>query len=169
MPDSFVDMFNQLKIINCMCPKCNGISRLSELKLRSNEKVEKIWLDVFEDNMNTLSQNEDKLKEKTPELKAEGKKYGRETVIQRVNKQIVKTFADLNYNPYDVKAILNPIDFVVFDGMKAGQVENVTLLSGKAQNPHFQNIHRAIEDAIASESYEWKELRVSDDGTIEYK
>jgi len=48
MATSFVQMFNQLKIIHCMCPKCDNIMRVSDLQIRSKDKVEKTWLDVYE-------------------------------------------------------------------------------------------------------------------------
>ena len=50
MVQSFVEMFNQLKTVHCMCPNCDGLMRVSDLKLISKEKTEKTWLDVFDDN-----------------------------------------------------------------------------------------------------------------------
>ena len=73
------------------------------------------------------------------------------------------------YDPYDVKAILHPIDFVVFDGMNKGQVEDVTLISNKTTNPNMQILHKAIEKAVKSKSYDWKVLHVAKDGEITYK
>ena len=64
--------------------------------------------------------------------------------------------------------ILHPIDFVAFNGMNKGQVQDVTLLSNKTNNPHIQNFHNAIAEAVKEERYDWKVLRVSQDGEVEY-
>ena len=86
-----------------------------------------------------------------------------------VNQSIKKKFARLKYDPYDIKAILHPIDFVLFNGMNKGQVTDVTLLSSKTKNLHIQNFHKAIAEAVKEKRYDWKVLRVSQEGELEYK
>ncbi len=38
-------------------------------------------------------------------------------------------FKDLTYDPYDIKAMMHSVDFIVFDGMNAKDMKSVTLLS----------------------------------------
>lgn len=166
---SFVQTFNQLKIIHCMCPKCDNIMRVSDLQLRSEEKTEKTWLDIFDVKTKTLDKKEEKFEEEESSIRQQAIERGRKQVPKLINQAIIKNFAKLKYDPYDVKAILHPTDFVVFDGMNNGQVENVTLLSNKITNPYMQSLHKAIEEAIKTKSYDWKVLRVSQNGEIEYK
>ncbi len=167
--ESFVDIFNQFKIIHCMCPKCDMLSRISDLQLRSKEKTEKTWLDTFDTEEKKVQTSEEKFTAEKKEIQAKASLKGREQVPKLISKSIHKKFLDLKYDPYDVKAILHPIDFVVFEGMNAGQVTDVTLLSGKSANPITQNFHRAIADAVKEKRYDWKVLRVSHDGEVEYK
>ena len=167
--ESFVNMFNQFKIIHCMCPKCDALMRISDLQLRSKEKTESTWLDMFDSKEKNVIEKEEKFADEKKEIQQKAALRGREKVPELVNKSINKKFADLNYDPYDVKAILHPIDFVVFNGMNKGQVTDVTLLSGKTENPHMQNFHSAIADAVREKRYDWKVLRVSHDGEVEYK
>lgn len=169
MAESFVQMFNQFKIIHCMCPNCDNIMRVSELQLHSKEKTEKTWLDVFDAKTRTLERKEEKFEEEEEKMKQKAVERGRKQVPKLINQSINKNFTELNYDPYDVKAILHPIDFVAFDGMTGGQVKDVTLLSNKTKNPQLQSIHKAIAKAVASKSYDWKVMRVSQDGEIEYK
>ena len=75
----------------------------------------------------------------------------------------------MRYNPYDVKAILHPIDFVSFRGMEQGDVTDVTLLSRKLSSPKLEKIHNAIADVVKKKSYDWKVLRVSQDGQVKYE
>ena len=64
---------------------------------------------------------------------------------------------------------MHPIDFVIFDGMNKGQVEDVVLISNKTTNPHMNNLHKAIAEAVKTKSYDWKTLHVAHNGEITYK
>ena len=169
MSDSIVDIFNKFKIINCLCPKCNLISRVSDLNLYSGTKSEKIWLDIFEEKMFKLEEKKDDFLSKEKELKEKSIQEGRKQIKDIINNQLRDNFRNLNYDPYDIKPILHPIDFIVFNGMNAGNIKNITLLSNKATTTHIKHFHNEIEHAIEFKLYEWKELRISDDGDIEYK
>lgn len=166
---SFIEMFNQMKIIHCMCPKCESIMRVSDLKIRSKEKTDKTWLDDFNTEEKNLDSQEEKFAEEEQSIREKAVQQGRLQVPKLVNKSLNKNFSKLKYDPYDVKAILHPIDFVAFNGMNKGQVENVTLLSNKTTNPFMQSIHSAIAEAVKNKSYDWKVMRVSQDGEVEYK
>jgi len=169
MVQSFVRMFNQLKTIHCMCPKCDNLMRVSDLQLRSKEKTEKTWLDTLDIKTKSLNKKEEKFKEEEVNIREQARERGRKQVPKLINQSMNKNFAKLKYDPYDVKAILHPIDFVIFDGMNKGQVEDVTLISNKTTNPNMQILHKAIAKAVKSKSYDWKVLHVAKDGEITYK
>lgn len=169
MADSYVDMFNQFKIIHCMCPKCDDIIRVSDMQLYSKDEAETTWLDSFDADVRSLGEREDRFAEEATRLKEESVKRGRERVPGIINKSLDGNFARLKYDPYDIKAIHHPVDFVVFEGMNAGQVENVTLLSHGTRDPHMRDVHRAIEKAIDAKAYDWKVLRATEDGEITLK
>ncbi len=169
MVQSFVEMFNQLKTIHCMCPKCDNLMRVSDLKIISKEKTDKTWLDMFDAKEKKIDRKEEKFAEEESKIREESRKRGREQVPKIINRSLDRNFSKLKYDPYDVKAILHPIDFVAFEGMNRGQVENVTLLSNKKANPHMQSIHREIADAVRTKSYDWKVLHVAEDGEVTYK
>jgi len=152
-----------------MCPKCDSLMRVSDMKLRSKEKTESTWLDMFDSKSRSLEAKEEKFAEEESLIREESRKRGREQVPKMINKSLNRNFSKLNYDPYDVKAILHPIDFVAFEGMNRGQVEKVTLLSGTTPNSHLQSLHGAIAEAVRNKSYDWKVLHVSEDGEVEYK
>ena len=169
MAQSFVQMFNQLKTVHCMCPNCDGLMRVSDLRLISKEKTEKTWLDTFEIKEKKIDKKEEKFAEQENSIREESRKRGRDQVPKLINKSLDKNFLKLKYDPYDVKAILHPVDFVAFKGMNDGQVEYVSLLSNKTTNPHMKNLHRAIAEAVKTKSYDWKVLHVAEDGEVIYK
>ena len=169
MVQSFVEMFNQLKTVHCMCPNCDNIMRTSDLKLISKEKTDKTWLDTHDAKAKKIDKKEDEFAEEESKIREKSRKRGREQVPKLINKSLNKNFLKLKYDPYDVKAILHPVDFVAFKGMNDGQVEHVSLLSNKTINPHMQSLHKAITEAIKIKSYDWKVLHVAEDGKVTYR
>ena len=169
MVESFVQMFNQLKTIHCMCPKCDNLMRVSDLQLISKDKTEKTWLDILDEKTKRIDKKEEKFEEEEDNIREQARERGRKQVPKLINQSMNKNFTKLKYDPYDVKAILHPIDFVVFDGMNKGQVEDVTLISNKTTNPLMQNLHKAIAEAVKTKSYDWKILHVAQDGKVTYK
>ena len=169
MVDSFLQMFNQFKVILCMCPNCNNLSRLSDLHLHTKENAPRTWLDDYDLNTEKLEQQEEKFEEEEAGIREKAAERGRAQVPKIIRKSMDKDFAKLKYDPYDIKAILHPIDFVVFDGMNKEEMKNVVLLGKQTVNPHLQDIQRKIVNAVENKQYDWKVVRVATDGTIEIK
>src|SRR3990172_5327795 len=117
MNDSILELFNNFKMVLCMCPHCNNITRLSELNLRTKVKSPKTWLDEYELKIDKLSNKEDKFTEEEKGLREEAHTRGRAQVHKLLLKSMSKEFAQLKFDPYDIKALLHPIDFVVFNRM----------------------------------------------------
>ena len=93
---------------------------------------------------------------------------GRARVPGLVKKSMDVQFATMKYDPYDIKALLHPVEFVVFDGMNKGQVDDVVLLSRNSANENMQALMKSISNTVEEKRYDWKVARVSLDGDIEF-
>jgi len=169
LANSFPEIFNQFKTILCLCPKCNSISRLSDLHLRSKGKAPKTWLDNYELSVQKLEEQEAKFEEEEDEIREKAAERGRAKVPEIVRQSMDKQFAKLNYDPYDIKPLLHPVEFAVFNGMNSGNIDNVILLSRISSNPNLQNLQKAVAKAIDDKLYDWKVARVSLDGDVEFE
>ena len=169
MTDSFLDTFQQFKTILCVCPKCNTLSRLSDLQLRSKEKAPRTWLDDYEMTSQRLQEQENEFEEKEGEIREKAAERGRAQVPEMVRKSMDNQFAKLSYDPYDIKALLHPVEFVVFDGMNKGELDNITLLSRLSTNSNLKNLQKAVTKAVDEKLYDWKIVRVSLDGDVEFE
>lgn len=169
METPILDIFNNFKMILCMCPHCNVIVRLNELNLRTKTKSPKTWLDQYELKIDKAINKEDKFAEQEKELREQAHARGRAQVKKLVLNSMSKEFAQLNFDPYDIKALLHPIDFVVFNGMNNESVKDVVLLSRKTQNPILQTLHQGVSEAVQSKSYDWTTIKVSQDGTVNFE
>jgi len=150
-----------------MCPKCNEIVRLSDLQLRAKGKAPRTWLDDYQVDVEKADEIEAKFEEEKEKIKEEARERGRAQVPELVRQSLDEKFAKLHYNPYDIKALLHPIDFVVFDGMTDEEMKNVVLLSKSTSNQYLQTIHNNIARTVEDKNYDWKVVRVSQDGQVE--
>ena len=85
-----------------------------------------------------------------------------------VRKCMDEDLAYLRYDPYDMKALLHPVDFIVFNGMnEKAKLNDITFLSRRSQNETLNKIRNSLKSAIDREKYDWHVARVSVEGDIE--
>ena len=140
--------------------------RLSEIHLRYTGKAPKTWLDEFETRVMLFQQKEQAFKKKEGEMRERSIERGRKQVPALIRKCLCPEFRQLKYNPYDIKAIMHPVDFVVFDGLNEGELNGITFLSRKTKDKEQKTIVHSIERTIANKDYDWKVTRISTDGRV---
>jgi len=191
MDPSAFDLFHHAQRILCRCPNpdCGEISRLSKIDIKSGKKSKPTWLDEYEDNMDDyyedMGEYERTKKDEKAKLTAKGRKQVAKDVKKIMNKSLISNYQKImNYDPYDIKVIGNPVDLVVFDGAtkikekvklsgrksltKKDVVKEVVLLSKKTANPYLKKLHKSIDEVIQNKEYEWKTAEVLE-GDIEFK
>ena len=191
MDPSTFDLFHHAQRILCRCPNpdCGEISRLSKIDIKSGKKSKPTWLDEYEDNMDDyyadMGEYERTKKDEQAKLTVKGRKQVAKDVKKIMKKSLISNYQKIiNYDPYDIKVIGNPVDLVVFDGAtkikekvkssgaksltKKDVVKEVVLLSKKTSNPYLKKIHKSIDEVIQNKEYEWKTAEVLE-GNIEFK
>ena len=191
MDPSAFDLFHHAQRILCRCPNpdCGEISRLSKIDIKSGKKSKPTWLDEYEDNIDNyyadMSEYERTKKDEKAKLTAKGRKQVAKDVKKIMKKSLLPNYQKImNYDPYDIKVIGNPVDLVVFDGAtkikekvkssgaksltKKDVVKEVVLLSKKTSNPYLKKLHKSIDEVIQNKEYEWKTANVLE-GNIEFE
>ena len=191
MDPSTFDLFHHAQRILCRCPNpdCGEISRLSKIDIKSGKKSKPTWLDEYEDNMDDYYEDMGEYERTKEDEKAKLTVKGRKQVAKDVKKIMKKSLISnyqkiINYDPYDIKVIGNPVDLVVFNGAtkikekvklsgaksltKKDVVKEVVLLSKKTSNPYLKKLHKSIDEVIHNKEYEWKTAEVLE-GNIEFK
>ena len=82
-------------------------------------------------------------------------------VISSLSDKVVSS----KYDPYDIKPINHPIDYIIYDGMNKASVENVIFLHQK--NNNLAQLHKSIHDTVENKKYDWKVARISQEGKLE--
>ena len=189
MESSTFDLFHHAQRILCKCPECDEISRLSKIRIKSGKKSKPTWLDEYEDSMDEYYTDKNEYNRTKEVEKAKLTAKGRKQVAKDVKKIMKKSLLPnyqkiMNYDPYDIKVIGNPVDLVVFDGAtkikekvkssgaksltKKDVVKEVVLLSKKTSNPYLKKLHKSIDEVIQNKEYEWKTANVLE-GNVEFE
>jgi len=159
--------FQEFRKILYVCPCCEEIGRVSDLRLSAKGKVAKTWLDDYEKKCLVMGKKEETFAEKGAKLRELAVKKGRKAAEIAVKKAISPSLKALNLDPFDVKPVLNPIDFIAFNGMnKKEKVSDVILLSNKVNNPQLNAIRKQVNVAIEREKYDWQVARIDASGKI---
>ena len=161
--------FQAFRRILCVCPCCGELVRISDLKLKGKGSVAKTWLDKFEKKEQEIANKLEKFDEREAKLREIAVAKGRKEATKVFNNAILPSFKILKLDPFDVKPILNPVDFVVFKGMNQEEVKDIIFLSKMCQSPSLNATRLQIEKVIADKKYEWQVARIDENGSIVFE
>ena len=176
MVDSFLNIFQQIKTVLCLCPNCSSLLRVSQLHLRSTAAAPRTWLDDYDEQIQKLkikddgvSRKEDKLHSQEKEMREKSRERGRKRVVSTVLKSMDDYFSKKKYNPYDIKPIIHPVDFVIFNGDHDKQVNEVVFLSKKSKNPNLAALQKSVGECIEKKNYDFKIVRIANEGKVTFE
>ena len=157
--------FQEFRKILCVCPCCGDLVRVSDLKLKAGTGV-RTWLDEYDKKVLAMDKKEDRFDEKESELRENAREKGRKEAEKAIAAAVDPKFKALKLNPYDIKSILNPVDFVVFDGMNKDNLKNILFLSKSIRNPALNVARKQVKNTVEQKNYEWKVARIDAKGNI---
>ena len=113
MTNEFSTFYNTRQSILCSCPKCNAILRLSQLYIVSEAKEKKTWLDDYEEKVRKFQEKQGVVEQEASAIKDAAVKRGREQVPKMVISSLSDKVVSTKYDPYDIKPINHPIDYII--------------------------------------------------------
>lgn len=162
--------FQEFRKILCICPCCGELVRVSDLKLKIKGPIERTWLDDFQKKMMDLDKIEEKFDEKEEKLRKISVEKGRKAAEEGINKMISPALKSLKLNPFDIKPISNPVDYIVFKDMtKKDKISDIMLLSKIVNNPALNDIRQQVSKAVSNKQYEWQVARIDEKGNISFE
>lgn len=162
--------FQQFRRILCVCPCCGEIVRVSDLHLKTKGPDVRTWLDDFEKRSLELSQKESEFDEIEGELRDKAREKGRKEAEKAFYKAICPSLKQLKLDPYDVKPILHPVDFVVFNGMnKEETINDIVFLSKTLDCTSLNSLRCDIKTAVTKNNYSWQVARIDTEGNITFE
>jgi len=165
-----LEQLQEFRKILCICPCCGEIVRVSDLHLKLKGTTIKTWLDEYQKNEQEIEKKEERFDEREEKLRELAREKGRKEAEKVFNKAILPSFKALKLDPFDVKPILNPVDFIVFKGMnKKETVSDILFLSKEYKIPSLHLIRQQIQKAILQKNYGWQVARIDENGKINFE
>ena len=162
--------FQEFRKILCVCPDCGKIVRLSDLKLKTKAETETTWLDYYEFRERLLCGREAEFDAVKGELREAARIEGRKQAEVVFNNVIKKDFKRMKFDPIDIKPVLNPVDFLVFQDMnKSEEITDLVFLSKKLENPMINRLREQVKTSIDNNNYEWLVARIDNEGKIAFE
>ncbi|MDR7400571.1 MAG: Holliday junction resolvase-like protein, partial [Armatimonadota bacterium] len=124
----------ELQSVLCICPCCGELFRLSEARLFYASPPRRTWFDDLQREKERLQRAEDRFEEERQKL-GEMSRQSVERKLRRALRERDPVLTPRGYYPKDARPLLDPVDFVVFDGMNLrGRVREVVLLDHVAED-----------------------------------
>jgi len=158
--------YQTFRKILAVCP-CGKLHRVSDLQLKSKaEFKEKTWLDEFDAENSKFSAEQQAFEEQKEKLRQTEIEKGRKEAEKAFYKAVCPSLRKLKLNPFDIKPILHPIDFVVFNGMaNEEEISDIQLLT-REQCAVLDATRKQIKKAVEAKKYNWQVARIDDLGSI---
>lgn len=78
----------------------------------------------------------------------------------RVGETLAPYLPGFTYNPRDARFLGSPVDFLVFDGLSDGCVQQVIFVEVKSGQSELSTRERRVRDAVREGRVAWQELRL---------
>ena len=102
-------------------------------------------------------------------LRKKSVERGRGKVPALVRKCLCSDFKKLKYDPYDMKAIMHPVDFIVFDGLNEGEkIRDVTFLT-RTPSATMRPVIESLKSTVKRGNYDWKVARITTAGKVNFE
>jgi len=93
-------------------------------------------------------------------IRADAIQRSQSVIVGKVTEHIVPYLPEFSYNPKDARFIGSPVDFVVFDGLDRGAVEQVVFIEVKTGSGSLTKRERQVRDAVIAKNVIWEEMRI---------
>ena len=98
--------------------------------------------------------------EKIPTIRQEAIKQSRAVLSGQFSEQIAPYLPDFEFKPTEVRFLGKPVDFIVFKGMDAKNIEEVVFVEVKSGKNDLSYVQKSLKESIKSKNVRWQEYKV---------
>ena len=103
-------------------------------------------------------------RDREEEARRESVRHSRAALSGQFLEKLAPHFPDFPYEPTDLRFLGTPVDYVVFDGLSEGAVNQVVFLEVKSGGSGFTTKERRVRDAVEAGAVRWDVYRIPDEG-----
>jgi len=172
--DEFAKTINGIQRVLVICPCCGEIFRLAEGKFifprRKPRKSRYLDLVALEKEVSDkdarLLESEARFEEQLEVERERLRDAGRRQAKARLS-AVDPNFSGKNVNPQDVRAVMYPVEYIVFHGASDRTVSSVEFVSRVPRNRRQELVVNSVDATIRNGDIAFEVLRMKDDGKFE--
>lgn len=134
-----------------------SIEKIIEANKTSLEKNEKEWAVKYTKDIEELKRL---FKESEKIIKQKSVASSRRSLVGKFIERFVPFLSKIEYAPSDMHFMGQPVDYVVFDGLRNDKIEKVIFLEVKTGESKLTKREKSLKDTISKKKVYWKEIRV---------
>jgi len=142
--------------------------KIKQLQLEYDEKIEVILLahadQLFsvrkQANIEAMNSARQLMKNQEKDMRADSVKRSKVVTLGKIAEHFAPYLPGWKYNPQDARFLGSPIDFVVFDGMSEGVINDVVLIEIKTGNAKLSSREQDLQDVICLKKVKYEILRI---------
>ena len=166
------DFLREQRHVFGTCPCCSQMFRLSETRVSYRSRYEPDWLDRLQKNMEKTESKVENFEEAESEVREKAVERARQKLLPKLLNRAVPLFARKKLPIHDIRTLLHPIDFIVFDGLsdsRREELNRILLLDSKPRTDGQRKLHESLREAIDCQALDWGTIRISEVGEVEHR
>lgn len=100
-----LSVFDSIRSVLCLCPKCDEIMRASDLHMYLRDAAPRTWLDEYEQNAAGVASAEEKFEAEAAQIKSRANERGTALAKKKAKGCMGGGLGRAGFDPYDIKAI----------------------------------------------------------------
>ena len=97
------------------------------------------------------------------EIRQDSVDRSRATLSGQFLEKLAPHLPDFPFDPTDVRFLGTPVDYVVFDGLAEGELQEIVFLEVKSGRSTLRSSQRRVRDAVEAGAVRWDVYRIPDD------
>lgn len=102
-------------------------------------------------------------REREEDARRDSVKRSRSSLTGQFLEKLAPRFPDFPYDPTDLRFLGTPVDYVVFNGLSGGEVDEIVFLEVKSGSSNLTTKERRVRDAVEAGAVRWDVYRVPDE------
>ena len=137
-----------------------GKSLLSKIKEENKTQLEKLTKELKIQHIQDLEELKKIFKESEKKIKQRSVSSSRRTLVGKFIERFIPFLKNIPYAPSDMHFMGNPIDYIVFEGLRDDEIKRVGFIEVKTGESKLTKRELSLKKAIEEKKVFWEERRV---------
>lgn len=145
-----INSLKKAKQLRIVCPGCGEALRVSKFNLFTEDHLSQGALEFREEQLRRIQDLKKELNE-LKKLRLERVQRGaRSSNLGKILEKFVPILPGFKHHPEDCIALLDPIDYVAFNGLSKDKIDSLTFMDVKTGNGRLGSSQKIIKEIVES-------------------